>query len=212
MLLDGTHLTTCSMVLCCTSTSHVGFSPLTIMAYSLKPLLMRFRFLWFLAFLTELWQQPAVLCVYVHEPLSWFCVPAHIDSHMMYSCTIHNMMYLHCNTCIGDRASPNKLNILMTLQCIEIVACNVYIYKWCEVCYPQLFEVHESHFKSSANESLSPFAQLHRTCQHSEPKFHVRLWFTNASYLTLTVSSYCSLSSTPPLRGCMRGIHSLYWR
>ena len=136
-------------------------------------------------------------------------VPVHISSHTqcIHVLCIHRMMYVHCRTCkcIGDRTSPNigyrassnKLNTLMTVQCNEIVACNVYTYihKWCEVCYPQLFKVHTyvrtSHFKSSANESISPLihAQLHRTCQHSEPKFHVRLWFPNVSYLILTVSS-----------------------
>ena len=132
-------------------------------------------------------------------------VPLHLLTHTqcIHVLYIHRMMYIHCRTCkcIGDRTSPNigyrassnKLNILMTLQCNEIVACNVYTYisgvRY--VTYNCSKYIRTSHFKSSANGSLSPliYAQLHRTGQHSEPKFYVRLWFPNASYLILTVSS-----------------------
>ena len=129
------------------------------------------------------------------------------------------MVYVHCNTCIGVRASLNKLTTLITLQYNEIIACNVYIYisgvRY--VTHNCSKYISTSHFKSSDNESPSPLihAHLHRTCQHSEPKFHVRLWFPNASYLILTVSSYCSLSSTPPLCGSTHGVRSLqdmHWR
>ena len=63
-----------------------------------------------------------------------FCVPAHIDSHTMYSCNT----YVHCATHVleighdqikGHKASSNKLNTLMTLQCNTIVACNVNDFK-----------------------------------------------------------------------------------
>ena len=79
--------------------------------------------------LIELWQQSAVLLC-VHEPLSCF-VHLHIyrDLHMMYSCTIHTyVMYIDWNTCIGVRASPNKLTTLMTLQCNENNCCMQCIY------------------------------------------------------------------------------------
>ena len=77
------------------------------------------------------------------------------------------------HACIGDRASSNKLNMLMTVQCIEIATCNVYIKSSVRyVTHNCSKYIRTSHFKSSANESLSPLihAQLHRTGQHSEPK------------------------------------------
>ena len=89
------------MVLCCTSAAVGGFSPLTNMAYSLKPLLMR-------CYVPMVSGPPNWIVARVDScsfVCTWafvmFCALAHIDSHTIYSCTIHmcpNMMYVHCAT------------------------------------------------------------------------------------------------------------------